>query len=124
MPKTVLIADDNPQIRKGLCDMFELEADYDMCAEATYGKEAIALARKHQPDLIILDLSMPLMNGLDASRELKRIMPDTPIILFTLYADEAKKSGAVQFVDMVLAKTDRNLMSHIRSLVPAENPSI
>src|ERR1700689_1905383 len=109
MPKTFLVADDNPQIRKGLCDMFELEADYDMCAEATNGEEAIALARKHQPDLIILDLSMPRMNGLDASRELKRIMPDTPIILFTLYADEARKSGAVQFVDMVLAKTDRNL---------------
>jgi DNA-binding NarL/FixJ family response regulator len=124
MPKTVLVADDNPQIRKGLCDMFELEADYDMCAEATNGEEAIALARKHQPDLIILDLSMPRMNGLDASRELKRIMPDTPIILFTLYADEARKSGAVQFVDMVLAKTDRNLMSHIRSLVPIEHPSI
>jgi len=67
---------------------------------------------------------MPVMDGWEASRELKRIMPEIPIILFTLCADEARKSGAVHFVDMVVAKTDRNLMSHIRSLVPADKSSI
>ena len=95
-----------------------------MCVEATHGEEAIALARRHQPALMVLDRSMPMMNGLEVARELKRIMPETPIILFTLYADVARKSGAVLFVDMVIAKTDRNLMSYIRSLVPADKPSI
>ena len=120
MPKTVLVADDNPQIRKGLCDMFELEADYDMCAEATNGEEAIALARKHQPDLIILDLSMPRMNGLDASRELKRIMPDIPIILFTLHADTVIYAlGPNSPIDLVVAKSDAvHIVDHIRSLIP------
>jgi len=60
--------------------MFEVEEDYDICAEGVNGEEAIALAKKHRPDLIILDLSMPIMNGLDAARELKRILPQIPII--------------------------------------------
>jgi CheY-like chemotaxis protein len=120
----LLVADDNPEIRKRLCEILEREVDYDMCVEATHGEEAIALARRHQPALMVLDRSMPMMNGLEVARELKRIMPETPIILFTLYADVARKSGAVLFVDMVIAKTDRNLMSYIRSLVPADKPSI
>jgi chemotaxis response regulator CheB len=68
MARTVLVADDNAVIRKMICQMFEREDDYDLCAEATNGQEAIALAIRHQPDLIILDLSMPIMNGLDAAR--------------------------------------------------------
>jgi CheY-like chemotaxis protein len=88
MPKTILIADDNPTIRKILCNMFGTQQGYDLCAEATNGAEAIALAKEHKPDLIILDLSMPVMNGIDAARELKEIMPNVPIILFTQYAAE------------------------------------
>jgi DNA-binding NarL/FixJ family response regulator len=81
MPRTILIADDNPLIRKTLCEIFEAEEDYDICAEAANGQEAIDLALKHRPELIILDLSMPVMNGLEASRELKRIMPTVPITI-------------------------------------------
>jgi PleD family two-component response regulator len=83
MPKTVLVADDNPTIRKMLCRMFEKEEHYDLCAEAEDGKQAIELALQHRPDLIILDLSMPVMNGLEAAHELKKLMPKVPIILFT-----------------------------------------
>jgi DNA-binding NarL/FixJ family response regulator len=83
MAKTILIADDNPMIRKMLCQLFEREDDYDICAEATNGQEAIDLALKHRPDLIILDMSMPVLNGMEATKELKKIMPDVPIILFT-----------------------------------------
>jgi CheY-like chemotaxis protein len=120
-PKSILVADDDPVIRKALCEMFEIEEDYDICAEAVNGQEAIALAKKHRPDLVILDLSMPVMNGYDAAREIKLILPGTRIILFTLYADAVKGrvlcSGSP--VDLVVSKTDSaNMMNHVRSLIP------
>jgi DNA-binding NarL/FixJ family response regulator len=87
MAKRVLVADDNPLIRKMLCQLFEREDDYDICAEAKNGQEAIELALKHRPDLIILDWAMPLLGGLATARELKKIMPEVPIILFTQHAD-------------------------------------
>lgn len=120
MSKTILVADDNPQIRKMLCEIFEEEEDYDICAEANNGQEAIDLALKHRPDLIILDLSMPVMNGLDASRELARIMPDVPIILFTDYADLGHTLALSGLpVDRIVSKTKIwKLMEDIRSLIP------
>lgn len=87
MAKTILVADDSPTILKALCRILEDEEDYDLCAEATNGQEAIELALKHRPELIILDFSMPVMNGMDAARELRKLMPHVPIILFTQHAD-------------------------------------
>ncbi len=71
MAKTILIVDDNAYIRMSLCEQFKREADFEICGEAENGKEAIARALELHPDLIVLDLSMPVMNGLDAARELK-----------------------------------------------------
>jgi chemotaxis response regulator CheB len=62
LAKTVLIADDSEIVRKLICRLFKTEADYDLCAEARNGEEAIAPALQHRPDLIVLDLSMPVMN--------------------------------------------------------------
>ena len=120
MARTILVADDNPLMRKMLCEIFEAQEDYDICAEANNGQEAIALALKHRPELIILDLSMPIMGGLEASRELKRIMPGVSIILFTQYADlgNALSYSGLQ-VDRIISKTDaRNLIGHVRALIP------
>jgi CheY-like chemotaxis protein len=120
MARTILVADDNPDIRKMLCQIFESEEDYDICAEASNGREAIDLALKHRPELIILDLSMPVLNGLEASRELKRIMPTVPIILFSQYADLGNGLlAAGLLVDRIVSKADvRNLIEHVRSLIP------
>jgi CheY-like chemotaxis protein len=101
--------------------MFEIEEDYDLCAEATNGLEAITLAKQWRPDLVILDLSMPVMNGYDAAREIKRILPGTPIILFTLYADTVRKQlmGVNSPIDLIVSKSDSaNLIKHVRSLIP------
>jgi DNA-binding NarL/FixJ family response regulator len=120
-PKTILVADDNPLIRKALCEMFELEEDYDLCAEATNGAEAITLAKQWRPDLVILDLSMPEINGYDAGCEIKRIMPDVRIILFTLYADTAREQlmGVNSPIDLIVSKSDlANILKHVRSLIP------
>jgi two-component system response regulator DegU len=101
--------------------MFEVEDDYEICAEATNGEEAIALAKQCKPDLIILDLAMPGgMSGVDAARELKRIMPHVPIILFTLHADTTITHILDENspIDLVVAKSDAgNMVKHVRSLL-------
>jgi DNA-binding NarL/FixJ family response regulator len=121
MAKQVLVADDNPMIRKMLCQLFEVEEDYDICAEAQNGEEAIDLALKHRPDLIILDMSMPGLSGMQAAQELKKIMPDVPIIIFTQYENIGRailKSDRT--VDRVVSKSDAStLMEHVKSLAPA-----
>src|SRR6478672_573413 len=98
MPKSVLIADDHEFIRLALCDLFTSQEDFDVCGKAENGREAIEMAQGLHPDLILLDLSMPVMNGLEAACELKRIMPMVPIIVFSDYGDvfserEARASG-------------------------------
>ena len=86
MAKTILIADDSDVVRRAVCEAFALESDFEVCGEAHDGYEAIERAQRLHPDLIILDLSMPVMNGLDAARALRdRLVPPVPIILFTLY---------------------------------------
>src|SRR5580693_187367 len=87
MANTILIVDDNAYIRQALCDLFKREADFEVCGEAENGKEAIAKARELHPGLIVLDLSMPVMNGLDAARELKRLMPTVPLIMYSAFGD-------------------------------------
>ena len=120
MPKTILIADDNPKIRQLLCGAFKTEEGYNVCAEAANGEEAIALALRHRPDLIILDMSMPIMDGISSAREIKMIMPEIPIILFTQYGDLGKYlSGASLPVDRVVSKSEmEELVRHVRSLIP------
>ena len=87
MAKTILIVDDNACVRQALCELFTREADFEICGEAENGKEAIAKARDLHPDLIVLDLSMPVLNGLDAARELKRLMPRVPLIMYSAFGD-------------------------------------
>ena len=86
--KSVLIVDDNPFIRHALCELFKQEADFEVCGEAENGKEGIEKALEMRPDLIVLDLSMPVMNGLDEARVLKRLMPTVPLILYSAFGDK------------------------------------
>ena len=73
--KHILIADDNASIRKALHAFLETQADWQVVGDAANGREALELARDLKPDLVTLDLSMPLMNGIDAAKELKRSYP-------------------------------------------------
>jgi len=87
MLKSILIADDSAFVRQRLAELFSWEPDFEVCAVAENGKRAIDKAEELHPDLILLDLSMPVMNGLDAARALKRLMPDVPIVMFSIYSD-------------------------------------
>lgn len=94
MRKSVLIVDDNLFIRQALRELFEREADFEVCGEAENGRMAIEQAGKCHPDLIVLDLSMPVMNGLDAARILKRLLPAVILILYSAFADRTSESQA------------------------------
>ena len=120
MAKTILIVDDNAFIRQALCELFKREADFEVCGEAENGKEATAKARELHPDLIVLDLSMPVMNGLDAARELKRLMPTVPLIMYSAFGDrfveqQARLVGISELVSKSQPATI--LVSKARSLL-------
>jgi DNA-binding NarL/FixJ family response regulator len=121
MLKSVLIVDDSAHVRSSIRKMLAAEEDYKVCAEAENGDDAVTLAMEFHPDLIILDLAMPGKNGLDAARELKRIMPKTPIILFTQHSDMSDRVGITNLhVDKIVSKDDGgSLMGYVRILAPA-----
>jgi DNA-binding NarL/FixJ family response regulator len=99
----ILVADDHEAIRKGVCAILGTRLDIEVCGEAANGQEAIAQAHALKPDLIILDITMPVLNGLDAARVIRITLPDLPILLFTMHEgkhiiDDAKKIGIEGFV--------------------------
>jgi DNA-binding NarL/FixJ family response regulator len=98
MPTQILVADDHQLVRQGLKALLEREG-FDVVGEAANGKEALQLAEKLHPEVAILDLSMPVLNGLDTARELQRISPKTKTILLTMHTEhhyilEGLRNGA------------------------------
>ena len=120
MAKTILIVDDNDAVRRVMCEAFTRDSDFEVCAEAHDGHDAIEKAQRLKPDLIILDFAMPVMNGFEAARALRDLMPSVPTIMFTLYDDEfmrekARLVGATEVVSKtddisVLMRTARRLL--------------
>jgi DNA-binding NarL/FixJ family response regulator len=120
MPKSVLVVDDNASIRQALCRVFTSEAEFDLCGEAENGQEAIEKAQALHPDLIVMDLSMPVMNGIDAARTLKTLMPMVPVIIFSEYSDvfseqEARSAG----ISALVSKSEHVsvLIERVRALL-------
>jgi DNA-binding NarL/FixJ family response regulator len=94
MTKTVLIVDDSIFVRHALREIFNREPDFEVCGEAENGRQAIKEADHSNPDLIVLDLAMPVMNGLDAARELRRMKPTVPLIMYSGFADPTSEEQA------------------------------
>jgi len=82
--KRILIADDNASVRRGLRGVIRDHHDWDVCGEAVDGRDAIEQARELHPDILLLDLAMPGMNGFDAARELAKLEPEVQILLCTV----------------------------------------
>ena len=80
----ILIADDSPPVRRGLRTLLGLNEDWQVCGEAVDGADAVEKAHQLAPDLILMDFSMPRMDGVQAAREIAKSGTDTPILLFTL----------------------------------------
>lgn len=118
--KRVLIVDDNSAVRRAISGFIEAEEGFEVCGEAVNGQDAIDKAGKLEPDLVILDLSMPVMNGLQAARVLSANNPQTPLILLTAHSNALMGSDAQDAgVSAVLSKMDdmRELISKARALL-------
>ena len=110
MPLRVLLADDHPMFMQGLRGILERER-FEVVAEATDGREAVRMAAKLHPDVAILDLAMPLLNGVDAAREIGEASPETKTLLLTSYTEEqyivdALKAGVSGYVLKTKAAAD------------------
>jgi len=123
MSHSILIVDDSLLIRNALCELFAQEEDFDICGVAQDGSEAVRKAQVLQPDLVLLDLSMPVMNGLEATRVLKRLMPEMLVIMFSGFSDssteiEARSAG----VSALISKSEdvSVLIARVRSALEAK----
>ncbi|TWG08001.1 response regulator [Saccharopolyspora dendranthemae] len=119
----ILLADDHVLVRRGVRLILDNEPDLSVVAEAGDGAEAVELARAEQPDLAILDIAMPRLTGLQAARQLTRLLPDLRILILTMYDNEqylfeALKSGASGYVLKSVA--DRDLVEACRAAVRGE----
>jgi NarL family two-component system response regulator LiaR len=104
--KRVLLVDDNAVVRSFVRQLFEFQPDFEISGEAENGRDAIEKAERLKPDLIILDLIMPIMTGLDAAPVLKQLLPDTLIILFTQQeGSEVERLARVAGINAVVSKS-------------------
>jgi DNA-binding NarL/FixJ family response regulator len=87
MPR-ILLADDHVLMRRGMRSLLETEEDWEVCGEAATGREAVELAVNLKPDIAVLDLSMPELNGLEAAREIQQKVPQTEVLIFTMHETE------------------------------------
>ncbi len=95
-PVRVLIVDDHAVVRQGLITFLELQDEIEVVGEATNGKEACVLVMQLQPDVVLMDLVMPVMDGLTAIKEIKRLRPETEVIALTSFADDEKVFTAIR----------------------------
>jgi DNA-binding NarL/FixJ family response regulator len=116
-PFRILVADDHAVVRRGVRSLLETEPGLEVSYEASDGVEALDCVKKHKPDLVLLDLTMPEMNGLDAVREIREASPDTNVLILTMHfsedvAREAFRCGAHGYV--LKSDADVDLVSAVR----------
>ena len=92
----ILLADDHTVVRQGLRKVLEENAEWEVVAEAGDGREAVKLAEQHKPDVAILDVAMPLLNGIEATRQINKRSPNTRVLVLSMHADEAYVTQILQ----------------------------
>ena len=123
---SILSVDDHPLLREGIAAVLQDEADIVLAAEATNGKEAIESFRAHRPDVTLMDLQMPVMNGIEAIIEIRREFPNARFIVLTTYQGDAQalralKAGASGYLLKNMLR--KNLVDTIRRFTPASAAS-
>lgn len=122
MPGRIVLADDHQIVRQGLRSLLE-RAGFEVVAEAVNGQDAVRLTRELSPDIAILDLTMPILNGLDAGREIVRQAPRVRVMLLTMHAEEHQIAAALRAgIRGYLLKTQaaEDLVHAIRALLAGE----
>lgn len=119
MPFRILLADDHEVVRRGLCALLRAQTDWEVCGEASNGREAVEKAIKLKPEVVILDIGMPNLNGLEATRQILKAIPQTKVLILTLHdsdqiVQEVLNAGARGF----LLKSDaaRDLVAAVEAL--------
>ena len=122
MPLRILIADDSRTVRHSLHGLLEQNPDWEVCAEAVDGVDAVAKAQQCRPDIIILDFFMPGMTGIEAARVLRRVLPAVPILIVTLYVtDELVKQAKDAGIKGAAPKADtRQIFDGVEALMNKE----
>ena len=97
----ILVVEDHTMVREGLCQLLDGYSGWKVCGEAENGKEAIEKAHALHPDLVVIDLLMPIMNGIEATKEIRRLCPTTKVVIVSMYDSQEKaaaKAGANAYV--------------------------
>jgi CheY-like chemotaxis protein len=119
-PKRILIADDHDVLRRGIRTMLESDPDLEVCGEAVDGRDALEKTLTQTPDLVILDINMPIMNGLDVLRQIVRHRPQTKVLAFSVHdskqiVEEILAAGAHSYVSKATA--GQHLVHEVRQLL-------
>jgi len=118
-PLRILVADHHQVVRTGLRTLLESKAGWRVCAEAANGREAVEKARELQPDVAVLDIGMPLLNGMEATRQIRKISPGTEILILTMHDSEHMIQGVLDAGAhgyILKDDADRNLLAAVESL--------
>ena len=123
MPTRILIADDNALVRKALRVLIETNSEWEVCAEAVNGRDAVAKAFELRPDLIVMDFLMPVLNGIQAAREIGKQAPAMPMLLYTMFLSSqlTREARAAGFGAVVCKDACGDLMDGIGALLRHES---
>ena len=121
---TVLLADDHTIVREGIRKLLELDSELGVIGEAKDGREAVALANKLRPDVVLMDIAMPRLNGLEATRQILKELPAAKVLILSAHNDDAyienaTKCGAVGF--LLKQTSAQDLCRAIREVQTREN---
>jgi CheY-like chemotaxis protein len=125
-PVRILIADDHEAVRRGLRTALSA-AGWEVCADVVNGKEAVAKASELKPDLIILDISMPVMGGLDAARLIRTADPSAKIVIFTMHESQQMKEEIARIgvqAHAVKSEPMKNLLDTIKAVLATDEPRV
>jgi DNA-binding NarL/FixJ family response regulator len=118
-PLRILVADDHQVVRTGLRALLESKAGWQVCAEAANGREAVEKAGELHPDVAVLDIGMPLLNGVEATRQIRKVSPGTEILILTMHDSEHMIQGVLDAGAhgyILKDDADRNLLAAVESL--------
>lgn len=116
----ILIADDHAITRAGLKELFSTRPGWAICAEAANGREAVALAEQQQPDIVVMDIVMPELSGLEATRRIRKALPKTEVLVLSLhYSDELVRAVVDAGARAYVLKSDgsKDLLSAVKALM-------
>lgn len=118
-PLRILVADDHQVVRTGLRTLLESKPGWQVCAQAANGREAVEKAGELQPDVAVLDIGMPLLNGVEATRQIRKVSPRTEILILSMHDSEhmiqgVLDAGALGYI--LKDDADRNLLAAVESL--------